>query len=77
MSVFVLRFHFVEMFEDTLNDNKFLGLTKSFKLIEVNSSSLSVCNYLIEMEKSFSAIVLNLTKVTNTLDFCCKRYNHE
>jgi hypothetical protein len=50
---------------------------KKLNWLEVNSPPLLVWICLIEVEKNFSAMVLNLTKVANTSDFQYKGYNQE
>jgi hypothetical protein len=44
---------------------------KNLNWLEVNSSSLSIYICFINVEKTFSAMVLNLTKVSNTSAFLC------
>ena len=50
---------------------------KNLNWFKVNSPPLSVCICLIEVEKNFFTIVLNLTKVANASDLSGKGYNHE
>jgi hypothetical protein len=51
--------------------NILCAVKKNLNWLEVNSSSLSIYICFINVEKTFSAMVLNLTKVSNTSAFLC------